>query len=127
MLSISETKHVLTEILRGAVTVFEVHCLLRIIDTYRIKAKAVPLHAWSSPEGSRKLKFPDFTTTAQDGCQPYAPAPFTPRKCSWYSFLLEAESTPGPLCDLKDFMSMKNANDASWDRTSDLPICSTAP
>ena len=29
-------------------------------------------------------------------CQPYAPATFTPRKYSWYSFLLEAESIPGP-------------------------------
>jgi hypothetical protein len=28
--------------------------------------------------------------------QPYAPAAFTPRKCSWYSFPLGAESTPGP-------------------------------
>ena len=27
---------------------------------------AVPLHAWSGPEGSRKLRFPDFMTTAQD-------------------------------------------------------------
>ena len=35
------------------------------IDTTDIKA--VPLQAWSGPEGSRKLKFPDFTTTAQDG------------------------------------------------------------
>jgi len=42
------------------------------------------------------------------GCQPYAPAAFTPRKYSWYSFLLEAESTPGPWCYRKDFMSMKN-------------------
>jgi hypothetical protein len=25
-----------------------------------------------------------------------APAAFTPKKYSWYSFLLEAESTPGP-------------------------------
>jgi len=25
------------------------------------------------------------------GCQPYAPAAFSPRKYSWYSFLLEAE------------------------------------
>jgi hypothetical protein len=24
------------------------------------------LQAWSSPEGSRKLRFPDFLTTAQD-------------------------------------------------------------
>ena len=29
--------------------------------------KAVPLQAWSGPEGSRKLTFPDFMTTAQDG------------------------------------------------------------
>ena len=31
------------------------------------KGKAVPLHAWTSPEGSRKLRFPDFVTTAQGG------------------------------------------------------------
>jgi len=42
------------------------------------------------------------------GCQPYAPAAFTPRKYSWYLFLLEAESTPELYCDQKDFMSMKN-------------------
>ena len=28
--------------------------------------KAVPLQAWSGLEGSRKLRFPDFMTTAQD-------------------------------------------------------------
>jgi len=31
------------------------------------KGKAFPLQAWSGPEGSRKLRFPDFMTTAQDG------------------------------------------------------------
>jgi len=31
------------------------------------KGKSVPLRAWSGPEGSRKLRFPDFMTTAQDG------------------------------------------------------------
>jgi len=31
------------------------------------KGKVVPLQAWSGPEGSRKLRFPDFITTAQDG------------------------------------------------------------
>jgi hypothetical protein len=31
------------------------------------KVKAVPLQAWSGPEGSRKLRFPDYMTTAQDG------------------------------------------------------------
>ena len=32
-----------------------------------VKGKAAPLQAWSGPEGSRKLRFPDFVTTAQDG------------------------------------------------------------
>jgi hypothetical protein len=31
------------------------------------KDKAVQLQAWSGPEVSRKLRFPDFMTTAQDG------------------------------------------------------------
>ena len=63
------------------------------------KGKSVPLQAWSGPEGSRKIRFPDFMTTAQGGGKvvslthrPHLP----PRKFSWYSFLLEAESTPGP-------------------------------
>jgi len=30
------------------------------------KDKAVPLQAWGGPEGSRKLRFPDFVTTAHD-------------------------------------------------------------
>jgi len=31
------------------------------------KGKGVPLQALSGPEGWRKLRFPDFMTTAQDG------------------------------------------------------------
>ena len=31
-----------------------------------LKGKAVPLQAWSGPEGSRNLRFPDYMTTAQD-------------------------------------------------------------
>ena len=38
-------------------------CLLDFYGT----GKAVPLQAWSGPGGSRKLRFPDFMTTAQDG------------------------------------------------------------
>ena len=32
-----------------------------------VRSKAVPLQAWSGPEGSRKLGFPDFMSTAQEG------------------------------------------------------------
>jgi len=31
------------------------------------KGKAALLQAWSGPEGSRRLRFPDFMTMAQDG------------------------------------------------------------
>jgi hypothetical protein len=34
------------------------------IVTVKGKGKAVPLQAWGDPEGSRKLTFPDFMTTA---------------------------------------------------------------
>ena len=34
-----------------------------------VKGKAIPLEAWSDPEGSKKLSFPDFMTTEQDGGQ----------------------------------------------------------
>jgi len=32
-----------------------------------VKGKAVPLQVWGGAEGSRKLRFPDFMTTAQGG------------------------------------------------------------
>ena len=34
---------------------------------YIYKGKSVSLQAWSGPEGSRKLRFPDFMTTAPEG------------------------------------------------------------
>ena len=37
------------------------------ISEINIKGKTVPVQAWSGPEGSRKLRIPDFVTTAQDG------------------------------------------------------------
>jgi len=43
--------------------------------------------------------FQDFVTTAQDGGKVVSLThwpPLSHRKYSWYSFLLEAESTPGP-------------------------------
>jgi len=36
------------------------------IASYFIQ-KSVPLQAWTGPKGSRKLRLPDFVTTAQDG------------------------------------------------------------
>jgi len=37
-----------------------------IIRLRKGKGKEVPFQAWSGPECSRKLRFPDYITTAQD-------------------------------------------------------------
>ena len=37
------------------------------VSVLSVKVKAFPIQAWSGPEGSRKLRFPDFMTKARDG------------------------------------------------------------
>jgi hypothetical protein len=39
---------------------------IQFLSSMHCKGKAVPLQAWSDPEGSRKLRFPDYMATAQD-------------------------------------------------------------
>jgi hypothetical protein len=65
-----------------------------------IKAKNVKLslqQAVEAPTFSRHS-----THRWRSDCQPYDPAALYPQEDSWFSFLLEAESTPGPLSDWKD-------------------------
>ena len=57
----------------GTVTAKE-SSLLRDPIKQLLKGTAVPLQAWSGPEGPRKLIFPDFMTTAQDGGKVVSPA-----------------------------------------------------
>jgi len=61
--------------------------------------KISPVAGLEWPRGFQEVKVPrihDNGTGRWLGWQPYALAAFTPRKFSWYSFLLEAESTSGP-------------------------------
>ena len=50
------------------------------------------------------LRLPDFKTVGTWRCTGRL---YPPRKYSSYSFLLEAESTPGPQCDRKDYVNEK--------------------
>ena len=88
------------------------------------KGKAIPLQAWTGPEGSTRLRLPVFKTAHEGGkvVSPTHRPSLPPREYSWYSFLLEAESTPGPQCGRKDYV-----NDTIGNRIRDLPACSAVP
>ena len=63
------------------------------------------------PEGSRRFSLPYFMTfdiRRWWGPQPHATAAFTPRKFSWYSFSLGAESIPGPWYGEKSIDTTRN-------------------
>jgi hypothetical protein len=93
------------------------------------KGKAVPLQAWSGPEGSRKLSFQNFLTTAQDGDKVVSPKhrPHLPPGNTRGTHFCLRLVNPRTTTRSEGFMSMKNSNDTIWDRTNDLLICSAVP
>jgi hypothetical protein len=72
---------------------------LYVASMTNLKGRAIPVQAVESlrvvgGRGSHILRHSAHRW--RKGCQPYAPAAFYPQEDSWYSFLLEAELTPGP-------------------------------
>ena len=65
-------------------------------DIFNSKGKSFPLHAWNVPEGSKKLRFPDFVTTSQGGGKfvSIKHRQTLPQKMFLYTFLLVAVCTP---------------------------------
>jgi len=68
-------------------------------------------------------------TTAQDGGKVVSPThrpPLPPGNAPGTHFLWRLSRLQGHSA-IGRIMSMKNSNDTTWNRTSDLPICSAAP
>jgi hypothetical protein len=89
------------------------------------KCKAIPLQALTGPEGSSRLRLPDFKTIGTQswrGCQPYAPAAFTPREM----FLVLISIDPRAIVRPEE-LSMKKSSDNIRNRTRDLPVYSAVP
>jgi hypothetical protein len=89
-----------------------------------VKGKAVPLQAWSGPEVSTKLRFPDFMTTAQNGGKVVSLThrlPLTPGNTPGTHFC-QRLSRPQDHSATRRIMSLKNSNDTIRNRTRELPV-----
>jgi hypothetical protein len=94
------------------------------------KGKAVLLQAWTGPEGSRKLRFPDFVTTAQDSGKVVSLThwpPSNPQEILLVLISVRGWVDPRAIVRSEGFYVNEKPIDTSWDRNSDLLICSTAP
>ena len=84
--------------------------------------------AWSGPEGSRKLRFSDFMTTAQDGgkfSRRHRP-PLSPENVPGTHFCQRLNRPQGHNT-VGRIISVKNSSDTIGNRTRHLPACSVPP
>jgi len=72
---------------------------------YHHAGKAIPLQAWTGPEDSRRLRLPTFQDNRHMKVVRLSALRTGPSWNSWYSFPLQADSTPGPKCIRKDYVN----------------------
>jgi hypothetical protein len=96
-----------------------------IIYKVKGKGKAAPLQAWIGPGGSRKLRFPDLLTMAQDGGKVVSIThrpPLPPRNTPGTHFCYRPSRPQGHSATGR-IMSLKYSSDTNGNRTRDLPVC----
>jgi hypothetical protein len=80
--------------------------LIYVQYTRKIRKQSYPSNRPWRPTGLWDEKAPIFSRQSAHrwrwSCQPQAPVTLYPQKDSWYSYLLEAESIPGPQCGWND-------------------------
>jgi hypothetical protein len=91
-------------------------CLLESVSHWYLlelwNVKSYPCNRPWRPIGLWVVEAPTLSTQSahrwQWSCQPYVPAALYPQEDSWQSFMLEADSTPGPIVQLEGLGPLKN-------------------
>jgi hypothetical protein len=93
-----------------------------VLEMYKVKDRPLGFQEVEAPRflDNRYLKVGRLSAVRTGRLYP-------PRKYSWYSFLLEAESTPRAIVRPKGLCQWKISNDTIGNRTRDLPACSAVP
>jgi hypothetical protein len=92
-----------------------------------VLGKAVQLQAWNGPERSRKLRLPDFLTTAHYGDKVVSLThrpPLPPGNTPGTHFRWRLGRPKGH-SEIGRIISKEKSSDTIWNRTSDLPIPNT--
>jgi hypothetical protein len=81
-------------------------------SAFPIRERSDRITGLDSALGFQEVEAPRISRqSSHEGCNVVSPThrpPLPPRRYSWYSFLLEAESTPGPQCGPKDYVNEKS-------------------
>jgi hypothetical protein len=97
------------------------NCVQLTLPVREGKGKGVPLQARCGPESYRRIRLPDFHDIRHlkvVRSSPSRTGRLYPQECSWYSFSLGAESTPGPWYARKEICHWE----IQWHRGESIPI-----
>ena len=91
-----------------------------------IIGKAIPLQAWTGPEGSRSLRLPNFKIIGTWRLSALRTGRLSPPPLEMLLVLISVRDRGNPRAIVRpgNIMSMKNSNDTIGNRIRDLPTCS---
>ena len=109
----------------------------RLCHCGNIKINNTSMWVWNQchyrpevPRGFQEVKVPRLRDNGPgwwQSCQPYAPAVSYPQEILLVLISITGWVDPRAIVRLKGIYVNEKSTDTSWDRNSDLPICSTAP
>ena len=97
----------------------EIILILKTLSAFINIVNAIPVHLWIGPQVSRRLRLPNFKTDGSGRLYPSGKIPGT--------HFVQRMSRTQYRSAVGGFMSIKNSNDTTWNRTHDFPDCSVVP